>query len=116
MAENFYKIRGRVVAHVTGLADSNDFDFPTSKWSVPNVTIETYIVGGACDVKLLVDSAGDFSAPDSTITLDSFDSNGISEGNATPLAGGRVAGRITNTSGSAADFVVIGRVIDDGGW
>lgn len=112
MAENFYRNDGRVVAHVTSLGNGSDFDFDASDWDIPfGVDIHTYIVGAACDIKMLIDSGGDFSSPETTITLDSFSSNGISEGNDTPVIDGRTAIRISNTSGGSADFVAIGDIV-----
>lgn len=110
--ERFYRNDGRVVAHVTTLGDGSDFDFSASDWVTPfGVDMHTYIVGAACDVKMLVDSGGDFTSPETTITLDSFGSNGISEGNSTPLIDGHTAGRITNTSGGPADYAAIGDIV-----
>lgn len=113
--ENFYDLGERVVAHVTGLGDTNNFDITPDDFSRRNLTIETYVVGGSCDVKLLVDSGGDFSAPETNITLDSFSTNGITENAATPINKGRSALRITNTSGGTADFVAIGKPIEGDG-
>lgn len=113
--ENFYEQNGWVIGHVDALADTNDFDVTPADWGVSNVKIETYIVGGSCDLKYLADAAGDFSAPDTNITFDSFSGAGISEGNEMPLQQNRTTLRITNTSGSAADFIVVGHELPEEG-
>lgn len=113
--ENFYgPLDGTVVAHVQNLSDTNDFDVTPSDYNEGVIAMHTYVVGGACDVKMLVDSGGDFASPETTITLDSFSGSGISEGNATPLHRNRVGLRVTNTSGGSADFTLIGRRVKDG--
>lgn len=113
MAEAFYRVGDRLIGHVTSLADDGDFDFDPSDWRASLVNVETYIVGASADVKMLIDSGGDFSSPETTITLDSFSGNGISEGNETPLVVDRASGRITNTSGGSADFVVVAEDVSD---
>lgn len=112
--EYFYRSGDRLVAHVDELADSSDFDIDPSDWDVENVEVDTYIVGASCDVKYLADPDGDFSSPVTNVTLDSFGGNGISEGNATPLQRARTSLRITNTSGSPADFIVFAERNGDG--
>lgn len=110
--ENFYRSDDRLVAHVKTLTATGDFDIDPSDWDVENVEIDTYIVGASCDIKYLADADGDFSSPDTNITLDSFGSNGISEGNATPLQRGRTSLRITNTSGDTADYIIFAEKTD----
>ena len=100
---------GGAVAFVDQLADGEDFTITASDFGDRSsgwYDIEVYVVGAACDVKYLVSADGDFSAPDTNVTVDSFDSAGISEGNQTPVIVNRTAVRITNTSGGAADFSV----------
>lgn len=109
--ETFALKRETAFAHADELSDTNTFTIAASDFSVDAIELEVYTFGGSCDVLHLIDAAGDFSNPDTSITLDSFSSSGVSEHNQTPIVSGLMAVQIKNTSGGKADYAVYGQAV-----
>lgn len=82
------------------LGGSADLDIDANTVSRTPVEIQEIIHGNDCDVKIV---RGAVEA-----TLDSFTGEGISQNNHIKIVPGLVTLRITATSGSAADFAVMG--------
>ena len=90
------------------LADGSSWDINPTDTRFGAVEIHSFIHGGACDIVYLQDKNQD-GTYEIEVTLDSFTGEGVSQHN--KVQAGEDAEeiiRITNTSGSAADFAVTG--------
>lgn len=102
-------IEGKYYADgVNDLADGEDWDVNPEDTPYGAVEIHSFVHGGGCDVKYLQDKNQD-GTYEINVTIDSLTGSGISQHN--KVQAGENAEeviRITNTSGSPADFAITG--------